>query len=177
MKRLLEDSGIRLSEGGFSDAEIAAYASGLEIAGQQLSGAETAVLFEEDGEQLPYAYAALLQLDSSRYTREALTEEIKKRMRGGFGILRREELNEGFARVGSGSYSVNGSTVIFEQVNTADLKELGRFIEGYLPVFACPRCSGSGMTFDAWDGTRLCFWDHDGNGLPFSVIDTLETAG
>lgn len=175
MKALLEDAGIRLTENGFSAAETAAYAKGLALVREQLETAEAAVLFDENGENTLSEYARMLSLDGRRYDRAALTAMIRERMRECFSPLSGEAFDEGFLRVGSGSVSADGNTLVFDGVQATDLAALGSFIAGYVPIVTGVRCNGSGMTFDAWDGTGLCFLEYDAMKLPFDILDTLRS--
>lgn len=176
MKKLLEDVGIKLENGGISSGEISAYSKGIELVISQAKMIiELVNIVSSKSNQLK-RYTSLLHIDESRFEDvNQLKAEIIKRYSQCFGDNEIDAVNEGFESVGSGTYSIDNGVVTFYNVMLDDLYELGKFINGYLPAFATVSFDGTGLTFDEWDSIAFTFSKYDGWCLPFSIIDNLRS--
>lgn len=179
MKKLLEESGISFTEGGISNAETYAYASGLHYVTNYLRTAFYGLFLENNSEAKSYAF--LLNIDPERYTDEGLVNEIKRRLAMPFGEGTVEEFEDAFAAVGSGTYSLFAdpddgfATIVFSGVSAGDLPQLGKFIEAYTCNSNRILYDGDGMDFDAWDNWGQCWHKLDRMALPFNIIDRLRS--
>lgn len=175
MKELLEKTGLSFEEGGISFAELAAYAKGIEYARNMIEKAETSVFITGEDIGNLIRYADLLKLDAERFEFEGLKNEIIRRFSLDYGKTDWNLFRSEFLLIGSGSYSFDVYEIIFSGVKLEDLKELGKFIEAYMPFFYKTSYSGSGLTFDLWDGIGYSFNRYDGLNLPFDIIDNLRS--
>lgn len=174
MKKLLADTGISFAEGGYSNAEIYAYASALGLVRDYFDNILSAVFINFDNSADVYEYARLLNLRTGDFTPEQLKQCIYSRLGMPFGAYTISNFQKAFDSIGSGQYEITKSKVIFSGVAEKDLHRLGDFIESYM--FACRNFSydGEGLTFDVRDACNLNFHDCDNLNLPFDIIDTLR---
>ncbi|MBQ9517428.1 MAG: hypothetical protein IJR60_05070 [Eubacterium sp.] len=179
MKALLQNAGIKFTEGGISNAEIYAYAAAIKHVWEYLTDALDDVFMQ--GDSNAERYAALLNIDKNRYTLAELKEEIKDRLAMNFATATIAEHEAAFAAVGSGSYDLYLDSedyiprMIFSGVDIEDLPQLAKFIDAYTCSFQRTYYDGSGMTFDDWDTWNQTFWTLDKMALPFNIIDYLRS--
>lgn len=176
MKALLEDMGMSFEEGSITKAEIYAYSKGLELVKNYCTAALCAVLLEDGGDR----YAALLDIDASRFTESELKDEVIKRLSMNFGKATVSEFDDEFSLVGSGSYTIEKDDfddiiTTFIGVEAEDLAQLGKFIKGYTSLSAITYFDGHGMDFDSWDRWNQTFYSLDKMALQFNIINTLRS--
>ena len=176
---LLEPMGIRFDEGGISRAEMRGYSAGIALVEAYI----TAALAQAFSENINGAkrYAALLNIDASRFTATRLSDEIRRRLSMNFATATVTEMETAFENVGSGSlelYHDNGeilATMKFTDVEADDLTELGRFIESYACLSNRLGFDGSGLDFDGWGLWGQSFYKLDKMNLPFKIFDELRS--
>ena len=179
MKSLLEDAGIAFNSGGISKAEIYAYSKGVELVLDSISDGIDDIFMQ--GSSNLKRYALLLNIDSERYSPNALKTEIKNRLAMNFAEATVDEHERAFSAVGSGTYTLyheDGEllpTIKFADVDIEDLPQLAKFIEGYTCLSERATYDGSGMDFDAWDAWGQSFYQLDKMALPFNIIDNLRS--
>lgn len=173
MKNLLTDAGISFADGGYSKAEIYAYASAMQYVKEYFDEILKKV-FINLGEGDMYEYLKLLNLRKSDYSAQQLKEKIYSRLGMPFGDYTVSNFKKAFEGIGSGQYSITKSKIIFSDVASKDLHKLGDFIQGY--VFLCKDFAydGTGLTFDERDDCNMSFRACDEINLPFDIIDTLR---
>ncbi len=171
MKSLLEKASLSFASGGINDAEIYAYAAGMELIRDSLEQAE-GILSEDAGiERL----AELFALDSSRYGRERLRELIRRRASYEPSMLTAEDFDEEFSLTNAEDITVSGDTVVIEGIDADRLFELSVFLKGFSPLGRRAIADGEGMTFDLWEATGFNFSQYDRLCLPFDILDTLRS--
>ena len=176
IKALLENAGIGFADKGISKGEILAYTTGIDLIAAQVDLLVQLLNIENAQRNQLGRYNSLLNIDESRYSSDdALKNEIIARFAAGFGEIDYNTVAEGFASVGSGSFSFDDGTVIISGVLAGDLPQLGRFIKGYLPFSAKLKFDGIGIDFDAWDSLGCDFDKYDSWDLPFDIIDNLRS--
>ena len=179
MKALLEQVGIEFSEHGISAAEIYAYASAIEMVRQNLQNVLRDVLIDDNAELEKYAY--IFNIDTSRFTRDELINEIIYRLSMDYGTYLASDLEAEFDSVGSGHilFSLDYPSMIpsvrFEDVDADDLEQLGKFIEGFTCLSQNVTYFGNGMSFSSWGTWNKTFFKLDKLGLPFNIIDNLRS--
>lgn len=174
MKKLLSDTGISFAECGYSNAEIFAYACGVEYVRAYLDDILKTVFINLDDSADMYEYISLLHLRKNDFTPEQLRQRIYGRLGMPFGGYTVSGFQNAFGEIGSGQYKITKQKVVFSGVNKEDLHRLGDFIESHM--FVCKDFSydGNGLTFDERDACNMNFHDCDGLNLPFDIIDTLR---
>ena len=172
MRALLEPPGITFKEGGMTNAEIYAYAAGLDAVQRVLDAAQAAVFFPLSETADLSAYAEMLRLDSARYTEEELKDEIYNRLSHTYGDYTAADILNEFQKIGSGSYSVTDK-IIFSELDAEGLAELGKFTDAFLPYGTGAEYSDEGLTFDEWDSWGLTFGKYDSLRLAFDILDRL----
>ena len=184
MKALLEKTGMRFTPGGITNAEISAYAQGIELVKNAFEAAEGAVFILTFGKPDYNYFASLLCLDSSRYTEQELQNEIIYRLSHSFGDYTADCFVNDFNKIGSGSYEhmsidygegvePDCKDIVFSDVDRNDLAELGKFIKAYQNGDNS-FYDGTGLTFDEWHDWGLTFNEYDALGLPFNILDHLS---
>lgn len=179
LKALLEPLGIKFESGGISQAEILGYSAGANLVRGYIDGAIGEAFAEnESGAK---RFAALLNIDFSRYTASELVAEIQRRLGMNFACSTVSEMEDAFDAVGSGTYEYYNDggellpTIKFHDVEAEDLTELGKFIESYVCLSARTRFDGNGLDFDGWDAWGQSFYKLDKMNLPFRIFDELRS--
>ncbi len=171
IKALFKTANINVPEGAASDGEAYAYGAALAAAAAlpSLAAARTGM----DGEAATdYAYyASLLDIDSSRFSPEALPNVVKERLYHSFADYTADDVALAFQRVGSGGMYTENGVLTFIGIHAEDLAELGKFIAGFQYCGIPVGYSGNGMTFDEWEALDYSFERYDRLQLPWSILD------
>lgn len=171
IKELFETAGIRVTEGSANDGEAYAYSAALAAVAAPVSRA--AARTGMDGAaatDFPY-FAALLGIDATRFTAEALAEEVTARLAHSFGDYTADDAAHAFQLVGSGGMSVEDGALTFVGIHPEDLPVLGNFLAAYHYCGVPVSYTGNGMTFDEWEAMDFPFEQYDRLQLPWSILD------
>lgn len=172
--KLFNLAGINITDGSPDDGEAYAYAAGLQLIKQVLDRAVAkAGIDGSDGLDLRY-YAALLGLDPSRYTKEALMAAVIARLSHSYADYTAPQVVEAFAAVGSGSMHLYNHLLTFADVHPEDLPELGKFLASFLYCGTQVAYDGDGMTFDEWEAGDYSFTEYEQLQLPFTILDNYR---
>lgn len=175
MKGLLEGLGLSFKENGITNAEIYAYAKGVETVKNRLKNAYDSVFINTKGNYNMQGYVDLLDIDTERYGDELIKQQIIERLSMPFCDYRADDFKRAFSRVGSGKCTVSNKQTVFSGVKQKDLHRLGLFIKSYILMCTDALFDGDGMNFDSWDEWSQTFDTYDNFGLPCSVLETLRS--
>ncbi len=177
MKALLEEAGLSFESGGLSNAELWAYAAGLETAAGLIDYTESVMMMLSEDKNDLARYADLLKIDRERYTADELKAEITRRLSLPFGQSSYTLAEQEFARVKSGEYALTAEQCVVFGAYAGDLREAALFLKAYSPFCAQQRYGGDGdaMTFDLWDSLGYSFNRLDSLEITFDFSDSIRS--
>ena len=171
MKSLLRRAGLSVNDNGISDAEVYAYARGLETVCEKLSEAEEIISTDAGLSR----YASYLGIDAAKYGGNELKELIIRRASYKLAELTGGDFDAEFALTGAASLEIGENGITVKGINPARMYELSVFLNGFVPAGVKLSSDGGGMDFDAWDATGYTFNQYDALALPFDILDTLRS--
>ncbi len=173
MKKLLLDVGIVFKDGGISKGEIIAYAKGIEILYNRIKKSLNKIYILGNENFDLSLYNNLLNIDS--LTEPDNVDDVIRILSLNFGSNSKDDIQGGFSEVGEGDYSIDDDKIVFDNIGFDQLKELGNFISGYIPLCVKTEYNGTGLPFDDFDSLNFNFNKFDSMNLPFDIIDTLRS--